>query len=110
MKNSPEMLAFYKSIPTGTCFKDWSQPQNVKLVQNRDLFAAFEDVRVQYKGCKCSETSELSFKVTDTYFFHWQAIERGEVLATLGANAAYLDQMAGVITPFKSEVDFTMPP
>ena len=110
MQNSPEMLAFYKSIPTGTCFKDWSQPQNVKLVQNRDLFAAFEDVLVQYKGCKCSDSSELSFKVTDRYTFHWQGIEEGEVLATLGANGAYVSQLLGAIHPFNEEVDFTMPP
>gem|GEM_PF-4393210 len=107
MQNSPEMNQFYQSIPN-SCFNDWTQPQNVKFVQNRDLFVAFEDVRVSYKGCKCS--GKLDFRVTDRYTFHWQAPEMNQILATVGANGAYISQMLGAIHPFNEEVDFTMPP
>ena len=108
MQSSIEMIQFYKRIPLG-CYKDWTSPQNVKLQQNRDLFVAFEDVRVSYKGCKCCDICPLDFKVTDTYTFHWQAPEMQQILATLGANGAYISQMLGAISPFNEEVDFTMP-
>ena len=59
-------------------------------------------------GCKCS--GKLDFRVTDRYTFHWQAPEMNQILATVGANGAYISQMLGAIHPFNEEVDFTMPP
>jgi hypothetical protein len=111
MKMSQEMQNFYNSIPVGS-YPNWTSPQNVELRSNRDLFFAFQDVRVSYKGCKSQGGGNIDFRVTDTYTFRWQAIEFNDLmhlLGTIGANAAYIDQLGGVIHPYNIEVDFTIP-
>lgn len=111
IRGSTEYSNFINSIQDGN-YSSWVGPGTIEFRSDLDLFAAFQHVRMFYKGCKFGSWHDLHIKITDTYTFHWQRLESSSFfnfLTTLGANFAYIDQLLGIITPYDIEIAFKDP-
>jgi len=111
MKSAPEYSAFLSSIPDGN-FPNFVSTSGITFTSDNDLYAAFRSVDASYKGCKSGSSHLLDLRIDDVYDFHFTPITGKnitQVLATLGANAAYISQMLGDIHKFHVTVSFSDP-
>jgi len=100
---APEVMAFVAALAEAP--RSFADPPGViELRSDFDLFAAFQTVLLDV-----DRTTEVhALRVRDGYDFRWQRLEADSIqrlLATLGANLAYLDQLAGAIVRYDIALD-----
>ena len=106
IKSSSEFTGFRDGLPTGNVT---TGPKDLTFGSG-DLYAAMRNVTITANGSKQSNTNyNINFTVTDSYDFHITDIgfnSPQQMLATIGANVAYADQLMGSINAFNISVSF----